>query len=50
MSFSARVTQAAKGALLLDFIGAFGLAMKFMMRPKATIYYPFEKVCMSQML
>ena len=38
-----RVTQAVKGAALMDFVGAFGLAMKYMVRPKATIYYPFEK-------
>ena len=43
MSFAARITQAAKGAALMDFVGAFGLALKYMMRPKATIYYPFEK-------
>ena len=39
----ARLAQAAKGALLLDVIGAFGLAMKYMARPKATINYPFER-------
>jgi NADH-quinone oxidoreductase subunit I len=43
MSFVSRITQAAKGAALMDFVGAFGLAMKYMVRPKATIYYPFEK-------
>ena len=42
MSF-ARIAQAARGAALLDFIGAFGLAMGYMIRPKATINYPFEK-------
>ena len=42
MSF-ARIAQAARGAALLDFIGAFGLAMGYMVRPKATINYPFEK-------
>ena len=35
--------QAARGALLLDFVAAFGLAMRYMVRPKATIMYPFEK-------
>ena len=40
----ARLAQAARGALLLDVIGAFGLAMKYMARPKATINYPFEKM------
>jgi NADH-quinone oxidoreductase subunit I len=43
MSFSARVTQAIKGAALMDFVGAFGLAMKYMVRPKATVLYPFER-------
>ena len=43
MSFAARIAQAAKGASLMDFIGAFGLAMGYMVRPKATINYPFEK-------
>jgi NADH-quinone oxidoreductase subunit I len=38
-----RIGQAAKGAMLLDVIGAFGLAMKYMIRPKATINYPFER-------
>jgi NADH-quinone oxidoreductase subunit I len=38
-----RIGQAAKGALLLDFVGAFGLAMKYMMRPKATVNFPFER-------
>jgi NADH-quinone oxidoreductase subunit I len=43
MSFISRVTQAAKGAALMDFGGAFALAMRQMMRPKATIMYPFER-------
>jgi NADH-quinone oxidoreductase subunit I len=43
MSFAARIAQAAKGAALTDFAGAFGLAMGYMFRPKATINYPFEK-------
>jgi NADH-quinone oxidoreductase subunit I len=43
MSFVARISQAARGAALMDFVGAFGLAMKYMMRPKATVFYPFEK-------
>jgi len=38
-----RVTQAAKGAALMDFGEAFALAMRQMFRPKATIMYPFEK-------
>ena len=39
----ARITQALRGALLLDFVGAFILAMKYFFRPKATLAYPFEK-------
>jgi NADH-quinone oxidoreductase subunit I len=43
MSFTARIGQAVKGAALMDFVGAFGLAMGYMLRPKATVNYPFEK-------
>jgi NADH-quinone oxidoreductase subunit I len=43
MSFGARVGQAIKGAALLDFAGAFGLAMKHFVQPKRTVYYPFER-------
>ena len=39
----ARIGQAAKGAMMLDFLGALGLAAKYMARPKATINYPFER-------
>ena len=38
-----RVGQALKGAALLDFGGAFGLAVKHMLQPKATVNYPFER-------
>ena len=38
-----RIGQAVKGAALLDFAGAFGLAMKYMIRPKATVIYPNER-------
>lgn len=38
-----RIGQAAKGAMLLDVVGAFGLAMKYMLRPKMTVNYPFER-------
>jgi NADH-quinone oxidoreductase subunit I len=38
-----RVVQAIKGAALLDFGGAFGLAMKHMLRPKKTVLYPNER-------
>ena len=43
MAFAARITQAVKGAALLDFGGAFLLALKYMAKPKATIFYPNEK-------
>ena len=38
-----RVKQVIRGALLLEFVEAFGLAMKFFFRPKVTVNYPFEK-------
>ena len=43
MSAITRIGQAARGALLLDFVGAFFLGLRQMRRPKATIDYPFEK-------
>jgi NADH-quinone oxidoreductase subunit I len=43
MAFAARMRQAARGAALIDFGVALGLAMKWMIRPKKTINYPFEK-------
>jgi NADH-quinone oxidoreductase subunit I len=43
MSFFTRIGQAAKGALLLDFIGAFGMGLRYLAAPKKTIMYPFEK-------
>ncbi len=42
-----RITQAAKGAALADFAGAFGVAFRYMLRPKATIAYPNEKGALS---
>jgi len=38
-----RIGQALRGAVLLDFGGAFVLAMKYMIRPKATVIYPNER-------
>src|SRR3569623_1122161 len=38
-----RIAHAVNGALLLDVAGAFGLAFKYMLRPKATVNYPFER-------
>ena len=43
MSFFTRIGQAAKGAMLLDFIGAFGLGLRYLAAPKKTVMYPFEK-------
>ena len=43
MGFMSRIGQAVKGAALVDFAGAFGLAMKYMVQPKKTVYYPFER-------
>ncbi|MBS0296130.1 MAG: NADH-quinone oxidoreductase subunit NuoI [Proteobacteria bacterium] len=38
-----RIGQAVKGAMLLDIAGAFGLGLKYMAKPKATVNYPFER-------
>ncbi len=38
-----RIVQATKGAMMLDVIGAVGLSLKYMLRPKATVNYPFER-------
>jgi NADH-quinone oxidoreductase subunit I len=38
-----RISQALKGAALMDFAGAFGLGMKHMVRPKKTVQYPHER-------
>ena len=38
-----RIVQAAKGAMLTDVFGAVGLSMKYRMKPKATVNYPFER-------
>ena len=37
------LVQTVRGALLTDFISAFGLAVAQMFRRKATVNYPFEK-------
>ena len=39
----ARLKQAVKGALLVDAVGAVGLTVKYMLKPKATVNYPFER-------
>ncbi|MGF1464296.1 MAG: NADH-quinone oxidoreductase subunit NuoI [Maricaulaceae bacterium] len=38
-----RIAQALRGAALLDFFGAFKLALRYLGRRKATVNYPFEK-------
>ena len=38
-----RIVQAARGAALLDFMGAFGVGLGYMLRPKATVQYPHER-------
>ena len=38
-----RIGQAMKGAALMDFAGALGLGLKYMVRPKATVIYPHER-------
>ena len=38
-----RIKQVIRGALLMEFVAAFILAMKYFFRPKVTINYPFEK-------
>ena len=40
---ASRIAQALKGAALLDFGKAFGLSLKYMAKPKATVNYPFER-------
>ena len=39
----ARLIQTAKGALLLDLVGALGLTLREFVRPKHTVNYPFER-------
>ncbi len=38
-----RLADAAKSLLLMEFLSAFWLALKYFVAPKATINYPFEK-------
>ena len=38
-----RIGQALRGAALMDFIGAFGLGLRYLARPKATVQYPHER-------
>ena len=39
----ARINQAVRGAALMDFAGAFRLAVIYMFRPKFTVLYPNER-------
>ncbi|MDB5437851.1 MAG: nuoI [Caulobacteraceae bacterium] len=43
MAAGNRISQAIKGAALLDFAGAFGLALKYLVAPKMTVQYPHER-------
>ncbi len=43
MSFAARFNQAVKGAALMDFTHAFGLAIQHIFEPKVTVQFPFER-------
>ena len=38
-----RLIQTAKGAMMLDIVGAIGLTTREMFRPKHTVNYPFER-------
>ena len=37
------VVQFVRGVFLMDFVGAFFLALRYMFKRKATVNYPFEK-------
>ncbi len=47
MSFTARISQAVRGAALMDFAGALGLALQHIWEPKMTVQFPFERNPMS---
>src|ERR1700740_3656222 len=38
-----RISQAIRGAALMDFVDAFGLGLTYLVRPKATVLYPHER-------
>ena len=38
-----RIGQAIRGAALMDFMGAMGLGLRYLVRPKATVQYPHER-------
>jgi NADH-quinone oxidoreductase subunit I len=43
MAMFERIGQAIRGAALMDFVGALGLGLKQIARPKATVLYPNER-------
>jgi NADH-quinone oxidoreductase subunit I len=38
-----RLVQAIQGAAMTDVVGAVGLSLKYMLKPKATVNFPFER-------
>jgi NADH-quinone oxidoreductase subunit I len=38
-----RIGQALRGAVLMEFLGAFWLGLGYLVRPKATVQYPYER-------
>ncbi|HEY3799595.1 MAG TPA: NADH-quinone oxidoreductase subunit NuoI [Caulobacteraceae bacterium] len=38
-----RISQAVRGAALMDFVGAFGIGLRYLVAPKATMQYPHER-------
>ena len=38
-----RIGQAVRGAALMDIVGALGLGLKYLVRPKFTVLYPNER-------
>jgi NADH-quinone oxidoreductase subunit I len=43
MAFAERISQAVRGAALMDFAGGLGLALKRIWAPKTTVQYPHER-------
>jgi NADH-quinone oxidoreductase subunit I len=40
---ASRIGQALRGAALMEFMGAFGIGIRYMLAPKATVQYPHER-------
>jgi NADH-quinone oxidoreductase subunit I len=38
-----RIGQAIRGAALMDFVGALGLGLTYLVKPKVTVQYPHER-------